>query len=98
MSCALNPEHVSCYALKIEEGTPFYDYKEMLNLPDDETQADMYLAAVEALRSRRLPAVRNFQFCPEGLYSRHNMNTGRAANIWASAPAPARTLPESASP
>ena len=24
----------------------------MLNLPDDETQADMYLAAVEALRSR----------------------------------------------
>ena len=47
----LNPEHVSCYALKIEEGTPFYDYKEMLNLPDDETQADMYLAAVEALRS-----------------------------------------------
>ena len=69
----LNPEHVSCYALKIEEGTPFYDYKEMLNLPDDETQADMYLAAVEALRSRGFRQYEISNFARKGLYSRHNM-------------------------
>ena len=71
----LNPEHVSCYALKIEEGTPFYDYKEMLNLPDDETQADIYLDPPQP----RLPAVRNFQFCPEGsvLPAQHEILDGR---------------------
>ena len=69
----LNPEHVSCYALKIEEGTPFYDYKEMLNLPDDETQADMCLAAVEALRSRGFRQYEISNFARKGLYSRHNM-------------------------
>ena len=68
----LNPEHVSCYALKIEEGTPFYDYKEMLNLPDDETQADMYLAAVEALRSRGFRQYEISNFARNGKYSRHN--------------------------
>ena len=50
----LLPEHISCYALKVEEGTPFWEYRDMLNLPDDETQAEMYLTAVEALRSRSI--------------------------------------------
>ena len=48
----LNPEHISCYALKVEEGTPFYQVKDALNLPDEDTQADMYLAAVETLKGR----------------------------------------------
>jgi oxygen-independent coproporphyrinogen-3 oxidase len=37
---ALNPEHLSCYSLIIEEGTPFYDME--LNLPDEETDRRMY--------------------------------------------------------
>ena len=69
----LNPEHVSCYALKIEEGTPFYEYKEMLNLPDEDTQADMYLTAVETLRGRGFRQYEISNFCRKGLYSRHNM-------------------------
>jgi len=69
----LLPEHVSCYALKIEEGTPFYEYKEMLNLPDDDTQADMYLTAVEALRSRGFRQYEISNFCRKGLVSKHNM-------------------------
>ena len=93
----LNPEHVSCYALKIEEGTPFYDYKEMLNLPDDETQADMYLAAVEALRSR---GFRQYEIpiCPEGsvLPAQHEILDGR--RISGFGPAASSDLPESASP
>ncbi|MGM9578932.1 MAG: radical SAM family heme chaperone HemW, partial [Evtepia sp.] len=69
----LLPEHVSCYALKIEEGTPFYEYKEMLNLPDDDTQAEMYLTAVEALRSRGFRQYEISNFCRKGLVSKHNM-------------------------
>ena len=37
----LMPDHISCYGLKVEEGTPLYEYKDFCNLPDDDTQADM---------------------------------------------------------
>ena len=69
----LMPEHISCYALKVEEGTPFYEYKEMLNLADDETQADMYLAAVETLRGRGYRQYEISNFCRKGLMSKHNL-------------------------
>ena len=68
----MNPEHFSCYGLKIEEGTPFYEMKDMLNLPDDDTQADMYLAAVEMLRDRGFRQYEVSNFARKGLYSRHN--------------------------
>ena len=69
----LNPEHVSCYALKVEDGTPFAEVKDVLNLPDDETQADMYLAAVETLRGRGFRQYEISNFCRKGLVSKHNM-------------------------
>ena len=69
----LMPEHISCYALKVEEGTPFHEYKDMLNLADDETQADMYLAAVETLRGRGYRQYEISNFCRKGQISKHNM-------------------------
>lgn len=69
----LLPEHVSCYGLRIEEGTPFWDYKDMLNLPDDDTQAEMYLSAVETLRGRGFRQYEISNFCRKGLLSKHNM-------------------------
>ena len=69
----LNPEHISCYGLKVEEGTPLYDYKDFANLPDDDAQADMYLAAVETLRGRGFRQYEISNFCRKGLVSRHNM-------------------------
>ena len=69
----LLPEHISCYALKVEEGTPFYEYRDMLNLPDDDIQAEMYLTAVEALRSRGFRHYEISNFCRKGLVSKHNM-------------------------
>ena len=68
----LNPEHISCYGLKVEEGTPLWEVKDFSNLADDDTQADMYLAAVEALRSRGFRQYEISNFCRKGLYSRHN--------------------------
>lgn len=46
---ALKPEHLSCYGLKVEEGTPLCRRRGELDLPDDDAQADMYLSAVEKL-------------------------------------------------
>ena len=67
------PEHVSCYALKVEEGTPLYQFKDVCNIADDDTQADMYLAAVEILRSKGYRQYEISNFARKGLYSRHNM-------------------------
>ena len=69
----LNPEHISCYGLKVEEGTPLYEYRDMVNLPSDDDQADMYLAAVEALAERGFRQYEISNFCRKGMYSRHNM-------------------------
>ena len=69
----LNPEHISCYGLKVEEGTPLYEVREFSNLPNDDMQADMYLAAVEKLRSAGFRQYEISNFARKGLYSRHNM-------------------------
>ena len=69
----MNPEHVSCYGLKIEEGTPFCKMRDVLNVADDDLQADMYLAATEILRSHGFRQYEISNFARKGLYSRHNM-------------------------
>ena len=69
----LGPEHISCYALKVEENTPLYACKDILNIADDDTQAEMYLAGVEILRSHGFRQYEISNFARKGLYSRHNM-------------------------
>ena len=44
---ALAPEHLSCYGLKVEEGTPLYAVRDSAGLPGDEEQADRFLQTVE---------------------------------------------------
>ena len=52
---ALNPEHLSCYGLKVEEGTPLARRVAMGEvLPDDDAQADLYLWTIERLAQARL--------------------------------------------
>jgi len=69
----LNPDHISCYALKVEENTPLYACKDILNIADDDTLAEMYLAGVEILRSHGFRQYEISNFARKGLYSRHNM-------------------------
>ncbi len=69
----LAPEHISCYGLKVEEGTPLYEYQEYCNLADDDTQADMYLSAVEILNSKGYRQYEISNFCRKGNVSRHNL-------------------------
>lgn len=69
----LSPEHMSCYALKVEPGTPLYDYKDLCHLPDDDVQADMYLSAVEILKTKGYRQYEISNFARKGLASRHNL-------------------------
>ena len=68
----LAPDHISCYGLKVEERTPLYDYKDACNLPDDDMQADMYLTAVEILKSKGYRQYEISNFARKGMISRHN--------------------------
>lgn len=69
---ALAPEHVSAYLLKVEEGTQFFKIKDTLNLPDDDTEADMYLEACNALEECGYMQYEISNFAKPGFESRHN--------------------------
>ena len=70
---ALKAEHVSCYGLKIEEGTQLYIFKDSPFLPDDDTQADMYLYAVEMLARFGYKQYEISNFARRGYESKHNL-------------------------
>ena len=69
----LNPEHISCYGLKLEEGTPMHEYRDYYNLADDDDQADMYLEAIDLLRKYGFRQYEISNFCKKGHISRHNL-------------------------
>ena len=70
----LHPEHISCYGLKLEEGTPMYeDYWGSPILPDEDEQADMYSYAAEMLQRYGYRQYEISNFCAPGFESRHNL-------------------------
>ena len=69
----LKPDHISCYGLKVEPGTPLYTYRDGANLPDDDAQADMYLYAVETLENFGYGQYEISNFAREGMACRHNL-------------------------
>lgn len=69
----LAPEHLSCYALQIEEGTPFFQRRDTLDLPGDEAQAEQYLYAVEELARQGYRQYEISNFARPGRESRHNL-------------------------
>ncbi len=70
-AAALNPEHLSCYGLKAEPGTPLYARRE--SLPGDEVQADMYLETVSFLEGRGWRQYEISNFAKPGRESQHNL-------------------------
>lgn len=70
---ALEPEHLSCYGLKVEEGTPLYAQRESADLPDDEAQAEMYLNTVAFLKQHGYDQYEISNFAKPGYASRHNL-------------------------
>ena len=72
-AAALEVEHLSCYGLKVEEGTPLYDRRDTAALPDDDMQAEMYLWAVDYLEQHGYHQYEISNFARDGFESRHNL-------------------------
>ena len=70
---ALEPRHLSCYGLKVEEGTPLFLRRESACLPDDDAQADQYLWTVERLARAGYEQYEISNFAQPGYPSRHNL-------------------------
>lgn len=72
-------EHISCYSLKVEEGTPFA--KMQLDIPDDDTVADMYEECVDFLGKNGYARYEISNFSKLGRESRHNLKYWRCEDF-----------------
>lgn len=71
---SLGPEHLSCYGLTIEEGTPLAQrVARGEQLPDEDQQATLYLWTVERLAQAGYEQYEISNFAKRGYQSRHNM-------------------------
>lgn len=71
---ALAPEHLSCYGLMVEEGTPLAQrVARGETLPDEDQQATLYLWTVERLAKAGYEQYEISNFAKAGRQSRHNM-------------------------
>ena len=71
---SLIPQHLSCYGLKVEEGTPLAARVAQGEiLPDDDQQADLYLWTVGRLERVGYPQYEISNFAKPGFASRHNL-------------------------
>lgn len=70
----LKPEHLSCYGLTIEPGTPFQASLQTgdLSLPDEEEEAKMFLYGADYLESEGYLQYEISSFAKMGFVSRHN--------------------------
>jgi oxygen-independent coproporphyrinogen-3 oxidase len=73
--CSLGVEHISCYSLKLEEGTGLYRLNEAgrVKLPDEDTDRDMYARSIEVLASRNYIQYEISNFAKKGMECRHNL-------------------------
>ncbi|GAB6149246.1 radical SAM family heme chaperone HemW [Clostridium novyi] len=71
----LNPEHLSCYSLIIEEGTPFYDFyeKNKIELPSEELEREMYYYTLKFLEDKGYHQYEISNFAKKNYECRHNL-------------------------
>lgn len=66
------PQHISAYLLSLEEGTPLYNNKDKLNIPDSDEAGELYLYACELLKAGGFDRYEISNFARDGKISRHN--------------------------
>lgn len=67
---ALDPAHISCYCLKVEEGTPLA--RRGCEQPPEDVQVEMYLKAIDRLAECGYKQYEISNFARDGKISRHN--------------------------
>lgn len=73
---ALNPAHLSCYSLILEEGTPLAERVNQgsLGMPGEEEERELYWNAVRFLEAEGYPQYEISNFARPGFRCRHNLN------------------------
>lgn len=73
--CSLGVEHISCYSLKLEEGTRMYDMyrSKIITLPDEDTDREMYYHAIDILNKFCYEQYEISNFAKPGFQCRHNI-------------------------
>ena len=74
---SLSPEHISAYSLIVEEGTPFYERRETLPLPDEDTEVRLHELVSRRLREHGYEHYEISNYAREGCFSRHNLHYWR---------------------
>ena len=82
-----NPEHISSYALSVEDGTNFARRRDSLILPDEDTVADMYADMTRILAEYGYRKYEISNFAKEGRASRHNLKYWRIEDYLGFGPA-----------
>ncbi len=72
----LDIQHISCYSLEVEEGTPYGKLNEVgkLNLPTEIVDREMYHYACEYLNEKGFKQYEISNFAKEGYECKHNQN------------------------
>ncbi len=73
----LSPEHISLYGLILEEGTPLFERREVIDFPGEDTECDMYYLAAKALAKKGYSHYEISNYAREGRQSRHNLKYWR---------------------
>lgn len=69
----LNPDHISSYALKIEEGTPLFKAQDRFSFPDEDEVCDMYDDMCRVLKENGYERYEISNFSKSGKSSKHNL-------------------------
>ena len=69
----LSPEHLSLYGLILEEGTPFFELQASLDIPEEDTECDMYYLAARKLSSAGYSHYEISNYSKPGYECRHNL-------------------------
>lgn len=75
---ALLPEHISVYGLIIEDGTPFFNERDSLPLPDEDNECDMYFSAARILSGFGYSHYEISNYAKPGRECKHNLKYWRA--------------------
>lgn len=86
-AAALGPEHLSCYGLTLEEGTPLFLERDTLSLPDENAAAAMYEEGGALLESAGYRQYEISNYARPGRECRHNLGYWRGEEYLGLGPA-----------
>lgn len=69
----LGAEHISAYSLILEEGTPFFEKQDELQLPDEDEERRMYECTFEILKGYGYDQYEISNYAKPGYQCRHNV-------------------------